>query len=237
MGADSIYNDTILDTSKPITGKIHLEGHEFDYEVYLLPIIGDDKEKVEKDLIHRIGNRMQKGKHCLDIDEAVVSQNIENNEYSAIGFVKNHAHDDSASGTMQYYDWCESGKNQMWINDLCRITTDKQSASPIKVLLKVFELITKTHTKGLRYINLMVDNEDVEGSKVLIEIYKKYGFSIITKKNCFMDDPDNEYTLMHKPLDRTASKSKARRTRGQSKPRRKTVKFNEKTSRSKSKSI
>jgi hypothetical protein len=220
MGADSIYNNTIVDTSKPITGKIHLEGHEFDYEVYLLPIIGDGTEKVEKDLIHRIGNRMQKGKHCLDIDEAVVSRNIENNEYSAIGFVKNRAHNDSASGTIQYYDWCEAGKNQMWINDLCRITTDKQTASPIKVLLKVFELITKTHTKGLRYINLMVDNEDKEGSKVLIEIYKKYGFSIIKENQCSMDDPDNEYTLMRKPLVRSPSRKRSKGGRR----RRKTVK-------------
>jgi len=222
MGADSIYNDTITDTSKPIIGKIHLEGHEFDYEVYLLPVIGENKDKVEKDLIKRIGNRMQKGKHCLDIDEAVVSKNIENNEYSAIAFVKNHAHDDSASGTIQYYDWCESGKNQMWINDLCRITTDKQSASPIKVLLKVFELITKTHTKGLRYINLMVDNEDEEGSKVLIEIYKKYGFSIMKENQCLMDDPDNEYTLMRKPLVKSQTRSKSKRSKGGR--RRKTVK-------------
>jgi len=209
MVAQVIYNTETLDTTKPIVGTVQMDNHEFEYEVYLLPILGDEKDSVERDLIARLGGRLQNGKHCLDIDETVVSRNIENGEYSAMAFVKNKHHDDVASGTLQYYDWCNTGKPQMWINDLCRISTSKQAASPVKALLKVFELITKKHTKRLRYINLMVDNENPEQAKVLISIYGKYGFEIM---KCAMDDPDNEYTLMRKRLDRT-SPSKTRKSR------------------------
>jgi len=215
MGAETLYDiEDTEDTTKPIKGEVHLEGHDFNYEIYLLPIIGDDQEKVERDLIKRLGNRMQKGKHCLDIDESTVEQNIENEEYSAIVFVENKNHDDIASGTLQYYDWCEEGKNQLWINDLCRLTTSKQSVSPIKALLKVFENLAKKYAKRLNYVHLMVDNEDEEGSKVLIEIYKKYGFDIVTKNKCAMDDPDNEYTLMRKRIKRRLRLTKKTKSKG-----------------------
>lgn len=212
MVAQELYNAETLDTTKPILGEEHLDGHDFEYEVYLLPIMGSEKELVENDLIRRLGSRMQNGKHCLDIDETVVRKNIENNEYSAIVFVKNKNHDDVASGTLQYYDWCETGKPQIWINDLCRISTSKQSASPIKVLLKVFETITKKYTKRLRHVNLMVDNENLDQARVLIGIYKKYGFRILRTPDCDMDDPTSEYTLMRKELDKK-SPSRSRKSR------------------------
>jgi len=215
MGAEPLYDiEDTEDTTRPIVGELHLEGHDFKYEIYLLPILGDDEEKVEGELIKRMGNRMQKGKHCLDIDEEVVEQNIENDEYSAIVFIENKNHDDVASGTLQYYDWCGEGKKQIWINDLCRITTSKQTASPIKALLKVFEIVAKKYAKRLNYVHLMVDNEDVEGSKVLIEIYKKYGFDIVTKSKCAMDDPDNEYTLMRKRIKKRLRLTKKTKSKG-----------------------
>jgi len=213
MGAEAIYNNETSDTTKPIIGTIEMNSHEFEYEVYLLPILGAEKESVERDLIRRLGNRMQNGKHCLDINETVVSKNIENDEYSVIAFIKNKNHDDVASGTLQYYDWCEKGKPQMWINDLCRISTSKQSVSPVKALLKVFEMMTKTYTKRLKFINLMVDNENLDKARVLIGIYKKYGFEVLRYPDCMMDDPTSEYTLMRKRLDRKSpSKSKKSRT-------------------------
>jgi len=224
MVAQAIYNAETVDTTKPIIGLIHMDNHEFEYEVYLLPILGEEKEAVERDLIARLGGRMQNGKHCLDIDESVVSRNIENGEYSAMAFVKNKHHDDVASGTLQYYDWCDTGKPQMWINDLCRISNSKQSASPVKALLKVFELITKKNTKSLRYMNLMVDNENPEQAKVLIRIYEKYGFEIIKKRDCAMDDPDNEYTLMRKPMNKRLSLVKKTKSRSKSKGGRKSKK-------------
>lgn len=212
MVAQAIYNAETLDTTKPIHGTIKIDHHKFEYEVYLLPILGAEKAAIEQDLVRRLGGRMRNGKHCLDIDEAVVSRNIENGEYTAVAFVKNKHHDDVASGTLQYYDWCNAGKPQMWINDLCRISTNKQATSPVKVLLKLLESVTIKHTKRLRYINLMVDNENQEQAQILLGIYKKYGFEIIKKRDCAMNDRANEYTLMRKRLDRT-SPSRNRKSR------------------------
>ena len=223
MGADRIYHDKTNDTTVPLTGELQLKGEHFKYEVYLLPIIGSDNNKiaaVEEDLIKRMGNRMQNGKRCLEIDESVVRENIENDEYSAIVFIENKNHDDVASGTLQYFDWCDNGNKQLWINDLCRISTSKQPVSPIKALLKVFENLSKTYTKNVNYVYLMVDNEDQVGGLVLIDIYKKYGFDIVSKSKCTMDDPDNEYTLMRKKIKRTSPMTRNSKSKGGRKTRR-----------------
>lgn len=223
MGADPLYDDKTNDTTIPLTGEVRIEGEDFKYKAYLLPIIGDDDDKimeVENELITIIGNRMQNGKHCLDIDETIVSDNIDNDEYSAIVVVENKHHNDIASGTIQYYDWCKIGKKQIWINDLCRISTNKQKVSPIKALLKVFEKLTKKYVKKSDYIYLMVDNEDQIGAPVLIDIYKKYGFEVTTKTECAMDDPDNEYTLMRKRIKKKLrSKTKKHNSKGGRKSR------------------
>jgi hypothetical protein len=218
MGADPLYNDKTNDTTLPLTGEVRIEGQDFKYKAYLLPIIGDDDDKimdVENELVKQLGNRMQNGKHCLDIDETIVSDNIDNDEYSVIVFVENKHHNDVASGTIQYYDWCENGKKQLWINDLCRIATNKQKVSPLKALLKVCEKLAKKYIKKSDYIYLMVDNEDQTGAPVLIDIYKKYGFDIVTKNECAMDDPDDEYTLMRKQIKkRLTSKTKKQKSKG-----------------------
>jgi len=224
MGADPIYDSKTNDTTVPLTGELQLKGEHFKYEVYLLPIIGADNNKitaVEEDLIKRMGNRMQNGKHCLHIDETIVSRNIENNEYSAIVFVENIQHNDAASGTLQYYDWCNKGKKQLWINDLCRISTSKQPVSPIKVLFNVFEILVKKYKKSSKYLHLFVDNEDKNGSSVLIDIYKKYGFDVVTNRECKMDNPDNKYTIMRKQIKKISqSKTIKRKSKGGRKTKR-----------------
>jgi hypothetical protein len=214
MGVDAIYNiETTTDTTTPIRGEIHLDGHNFEYEVYLLPIIGGtNKHSLEQNFIKRIGNRFQNGKHCLDITEEIVRKNILNNEYSAIIFVKNKAHNDSASATLQYYDWCNSGINQIWINDLCRIADKKkQPVSPVKVLFKVVEMITLQYIKELRHINLFVDNLKPDRN-ILINLYKNYGFKPMSREKCAMQDSVNKYTIMRRRI--------FRRVRGKSSKRR-----------------
>jgi len=223
MGADPIYDSKINDTTLPLTGELRLKGEHFKYEVYLLPIIGADNNKiaaVEEDLIKRMGNRMQNGKHCLYIDESIVRENIENDEYSVVAFIHNKNHDDVASGTLQYFDWCESGNEQLWMSDLCRISTSKQSVSPIKALIKVFENLSKKYTSHLKYLHLMVDNEDQVGAPVLIKIYEKYGFDIVSKSKCTMDDPDDEYTLMRKKIKRVSRTTRNLKSHGGRKTRR-----------------
>ena len=204
MGVEKIYKNNIKDTTQSIKGELHLEGEDFEYEYFLLPIIGNNKSETEQLLISRLGNRIQNEKKCLDIDEELVTTNINNDEYSSVVFIKNKHHDDVASGTMQYYDWCESGKSkgkpQIWVNDLCRITTQKRSVSPVKALLVVFELIAAKYVKGIRYIHLMVDKEEPKQAEVLTKIYGKYGYTIVDSMDCGLDG--DEYILMKKKIDR-----------------------------------
>jgi len=196
MGVEKIYPDDMIDTTQAVVGELALQGEEFKYEIFFLPIVGASKDTTEKMLIARLGNRIQNGQRCLDIDEALVAENIENDEYSAIVFVKNKNYDDAASGTMQYYDWCENGTPQIWINDLCRIATQKRDVSPTKALLQVFETIVTKYVKGTRDIRLMVDKHNMEEAIVLTTIYSKYGYSIVDQRECGID----EYFIMKKPI-------------------------------------
>ena len=198
MGVEKIYPDDMIDTTQAVVGELALQGEEFKYEIFFLPIVGASatKDATEKMIIARLGNRIQNGQRCLDIDEALVAENIENDEYSAIVFVKNKNYDDAASGTMQYYDWCENGTPQIWINDLCRIATQKRDVSPTKALLQVFETIVTKYVKGTRDIRLMVDKHDLKEAIVLTTIYSKYGYSIVDQRECGID----EYFIMKKPI-------------------------------------
>ena len=205
MGVDAIYDNNTNDTTKPITGTINLAGHKFQYEVFLLPIIGPNKEVVEQELIKRLGTRIQNGKHCLDITEDKVKQNMTAGEYSAMIFVKNAKHDDNASASLQYHDWCNSGKNQMWINDLCRVSSSKQTVSPVKVLFQVVEMITRKYATELNHVNLFVDNHKLESRDVLVSIYKKYGFSVVSRTKCLNFDPESKYIVMRKRMSQRAS--------------------------------
>ena len=238
MGVEKLYKDETTDTCEPIKGEVNLEGEPFEYEYFLLPIVGPRKAEVEQTLISRLGNRMQNGKKCLDIDEELVATNIENEDYSAVVFIKNKNHDDLASGTMQYYDWCGTGKPQVWINDLCRIATDKRPVSPVKALLTVFEMIAVKYVKGVRDIYLMVDKEHPDEAAVLTKIYGKYGYAVTEK--CAMDGED-EFILMKKKIDRKSVKSSVKRksVRGPSKKvKSKTLKvFSEEKKKSKTPSI
>lgn len=109
---------------------------------------------------------------CLGNNREVVQDNLVNNDYTAICIVDNG--EDKAIGALQYYDWCESGVPQLWINDVCRITTGEKSAeSPVKILLSIFEVFAKS--KGLVDIFLAVDDKEPERN-VLPKIYERYGY-------------------------------------------------------------
>jgi hypothetical protein len=173
-------------------GKIKHEGVKFTYEVYLFPIVEESDNTIKESLIKRIGNRIKDGKICLDIDETIVRRNIDNNDYSAMAFVKNISDPDShdeASGTIQYFDWCQEGKPQLWLCDLCRITggKEKPAVSPLKALMCVFENVCiKLLKNKQKYLNLMVETGKTD-TDILVSIYKKYGFKII-KSGCVVED-------------------------------------------------
>jgi hypothetical protein len=182
-------------------GEKIIQGETFDYEVFLMPYSKSTKPA----LITRLGNRIQNGKICLDLDEKMATTNIDNNEYSAIGFVKNRNRDDAASGTLQYYDWLETGNPQLWINDLCRISADKGPVSPLQILLTVFDDIAQEYLgDALSDIHLMVSKE--AEAAILTNIYTKYGF--MTQETTLFDD----YIIMRKPLSTTLRKASVSKT-------------------------
>jgi len=109
---------------------------------------------------------------CLGNTRAIVEDNLENDDYSAICIVDNG--EDKAIGALQYYDWCESGVPQLWINDICRITIGaKSTESPVKILLNIFESFASS--KGLVDIFLAVEDKKPE-CNVLPKIYERYGY-------------------------------------------------------------
>jgi len=215
----------VTPTKTKITGEMSLGNQHFTYEVYLLPIPDNhpEKQNIEEDLIRRLGSRIKNGSACLGMDETVARNNIANNLYAAVGFVKNKNHDDEASATLQHFDWCTNGKpdtekrgKQIWICDLCRITNGiKPDQSPVKVLFSVFEkVVMETLRLKLKHIHLMVKNELLsplvsDEAKILVNIYKKYGFSVIAPLECHVQD---KYIIMRKPIS-FRSKRK-RKTRG-----------------------
>lgn len=199
---------------EPLYGIMNIDGTDFEYELYLLPILSSnpDKNMIEKDLIQRLGSRIKNGKTCLDIGVDVVERNIKNNEYCAMAFITNKKCNDSASGTLQLFDWCSNtqpvrnkGEKQIWVNDLCRITAGKKGkVSPVKALFKLFEKTTiDLLGKNARHLYLMVDNKQPaqdlsKEAQVLINIYKKYGFSRVSVDNCNFG---SNHIIMKKSID------------------------------------
>jgi hypothetical protein len=219
--AKPLYKILRTDTPMQIRNKIYFAGETqvdgtlFSYELFLLPVIHSDSAEIDsihEYLIKKIGTRQKDGKTCLDVTEDVVRENIDNGDYSVIGFVKNVSDpqwSDEASGTMQYYDWCKKRKGpQMWINDLCRITESvsapheekKPTVSPLKALLILFEqLSVKCLGTKLKYLHLLV--EDIEPERtVLPRIYNKYGFTEVHLHECKFED----HIVMKKTITESA---------------------------------
>ena len=181
--------------------RIRIKGEEFEVELFYSP--QNLPEKLQDELADRIGGRLISGKPCLEITKNNAAFSIENEDYSVIGFAKNVKNirpmsDDEASGTLQLYKWCnDDSPPELWLNDLCRITSlkgkDKPETSPLQALLKVFESVARV--AKLKYMYLMVENKEPERT-ILPEVYKKYGFRITTC--CSLTDDDS--LVMRKDL-------------------------------------
>jgi hypothetical protein len=161
---------------KIISGTLSYDDQTFTYTIYPNPHKQDTK--VKNKLIEVFGNRIQKDQKCLGITEAIVEEYIKNEQYTALIYVKNNNTDDSATGALQYWDWCEAGVKQLWISDLCRVnnTNDRSNISPISVLFDVIKDFSIE--KGITENYLMVEREK-PGTEKLLEIYGKYGFKIV----------------------------------------------------------
>jgi hypothetical protein len=94
--------------------------------------------------------------------------------------------DETASGTLQIYDWCSGNSKQLltnafvWINDVCRILGPsgiKTTVSPVGALFYFMEQLTVQNIKKSD-IYLFVDTDDESNKTALTSIYKKYGFTL-----------------------------------------------------------
>jgi len=164
---------SISSLKKSISGTLAYNDQTFTYTIYPNP--HNQVPKIKNELIELFGNRIQKGKHCLDITEDIVKEYITNKQYTALIYVKNNNTDDSATGALQYWDWCEAGIKQLWISDLCRVnnTNSRSNISPISVLFDIIKNFSIE--KGITENYLMVERE-TPGTEKLLEIYGKYGF-------------------------------------------------------------
>ena len=77
--------------------------------LYLPDFDPDNRNEV----ISKFGNRMQGTKLCLGLDEETIAGYIDYNQVSAYVIVNQVGSDETASGTLQIYNWCpKKNKNK-----------------------------------------------------------------------------------------------------------------------------
>lgn len=133
---------------------------------------------IQQELIKLFGNRIQKGQHCLGITEDTVKNYIENKNYTAFIYIKNNDIDDSATCSLQYYNWYNNKiPPQLWIHDICRVnnTDRRDTISPVRVLFDVIKQFSDNYQVTENY--LLVE-KDKPATDKLLEIYGNYGFKI-----------------------------------------------------------
>ena len=162
-------------------GAFSLDSTDYEYTMYLLPIT---KQKEYDEIVNYFGNRMFKGKICLDVDEPAVEDYLNNDDVSAFIMVNPVNIDNVASGTLQIYDWCNtsstSSKSQninsadVWINDVCRVSSSGNTGNPLKALFYFMEQLV-VQNLGKNNIKLYIEPEP-DNVKVLKPKYESLGF-------------------------------------------------------------
>jgi len=163
-------------------GTFNLDSTDYEYTLYLLPIT---KQKEYNEIVNYFGNRMFKGSVCLEVDESAVEDYLDNEDVSAFIMINPLNIDNVASGTLQIYDWCNtssksSSKSQsiddadVWINDVCRVSSSSNTGNPLKALFYFMEQLTiqNLHKNNIK---LYIENEP-DNVKVLKPKYESLGF-------------------------------------------------------------
>ena len=163
-------------------GTFNLDSTDYEYTMYLLPIT---KQKEYNEIVNYFGNRMFKGSVCLEVDESAVEYYLNNEYVSAFIMINPLNIDNIASGTLQIYDWCNtsnksSSKSQsiddadVWINDVCRVSSSSNTGNPLKALFYFMEQLTiqNLHKNNIK---LYIENEP-DNVKVLKPKYESLGF-------------------------------------------------------------
>lgn len=168
--------------------------------------------EIQEEIISRLGDRIVKGKVCLNTTKDVVREGLQTKLYDAFFFVSNTSlppgQQDIATGCFQYMDFCQTGKPQLWVTDLCRQMNahPKPPVSPTQVLLRHMEQVA--NQMGQTELSLMVDQTDPTGHHVLVnKVYPGHGFAPNTA--CVY----NGHTIMNKAVTLVHQKPKKRMTR------------------------
>ena len=167
-------------------GTFHLDSTDYEYTMYLLTIKKKQKQKEYNEIVNYFGNRMFKGSVCLEVDEESIEDYLDYDEVSAFIMVNPVGVDNIASGTLQIYDWCNdtssasSPKSQniddadVWINDVCRVSSSGNSGNPLKALFYFMEQLTVQNLHK-NNIKLYIDPEP-DNVAVLKPKYESLGF-------------------------------------------------------------
>ena len=172
--------------NKKIMGQMNLDGLVYEYTIYLMPL----KNTIyPNEIISFFGNREQNGEKCLEITEADINNYLTNPIPSVSAFIKVNqiGFDETASGTIQIYNWCNREPNdydtldysQIWINDVCRIigpSNTRSTGEPIKAFFTLIEQFAIQKLEKNK-VYLMVE-KNKPGTNKLIQIYSsnKYNF-------------------------------------------------------------
>ena len=148
---------------------------------------------------------------CLGITRDQVTDNINTSNYSLVAELVNiTTPGDRAICTLQNADWCDGaagGGPQVWVNDVCRISDlskeeKKAVVSPVAVLLKQIErIVGEWSLYPVNYLWLNVAKGD--GHDILVGIYTRYGYSIVSSDIC-KSTADDTYTVMNKYIGAAA---------------------------------
>lgn len=174
-------------------GSFHLDSTDYNYTIYLLPLTykKNVKTKITNEIASYFGNRMFKGKRCLDIGEGDIQNYIKGQDISAFIIVNPVGIDNVASGTLQVYNWCipsssDINDDDVWINDVCRVSTGANDGNPLKGLFFIMEQLVVQNLQKTN-IKLYIENkpDKPDNARVLKPKYESLGF---IKNN--LDNPD-----------------------------------------------
>lgn len=166
-------------------GTFTLDSIEYVYTLYLSPIRKQFTKNEKTEIINYFGNRYVYNRdgtpreRCLDVDTVTVTEYLRSRDISAFIIVKPVGVDNTASGTLQIYDW-DFGTNKInlanvWINDVCRVSPsyDKTGYAVKALFFFMEQLVIQNLSKT--NIKLYVDPAK---QTVLVRIYESLGFVI-----------------------------------------------------------
>lgn len=186
-------------------GTFNLDNIQYEYTFYLQPIIRPLPKEEQQEIINYFGNRMFKGKICLEVDEETVTDYLKEGTISAFVMVKPVKIDNIASGSLQILNRCYTSLYQeddinfadVWISDVCRVSNSDNKGNPLKGLFFLMEQLAVQNMEKPN-INLYVDR-DPSNISILQPKYEGLGFVLnIDDDSSICPDWDDPEMMMTK---------------------------------------